>query len=151
MTDDIPVLVVDMTTLRFRTRATGGPVAVTTRTGQLLATVHPRKGESQQSIAFRGMDAALATARLPLPQTGPGTPRFGPVALYNPFTGDVSFGAIPDTVTFSSGTPVPLDADGTLGVVTPGCVPVLQVCGRHLPATDRTVTELTRVIAGHCA
>lgn len=150
MTDSTPVLVVDMTTLRFRAR-TGGPVTVTTRTGQVLTTVHPRKDESARSIAFRGMDAALATARLPLPQAHPDTPRFGPIALYNPFTGDVSFGAVPDTITFSSGTPVPLDADGTIGVITLGCVPVLQICGLHLPATDRSVTELTRVIASHCA
>lgn len=151
-THPTPVVVLDMATLRFRTRASGGPVQLTTRTGQVLAVVHPRRGEARRSVAFRALDAALAEARLPLPTGGPRGTRYARLALYNPFTGDVSYDPVPGTVTFTSGAPVPLDADGTIGLLHGGERPdVLEVSGYTLVATERDVSELTRVIAAQSA
>lgn len=152
-TSEQPVLVLDMSTLRFVTHGPRSAVRVLTRNGQLLAAVHPRVGEQRTDIAFRAMDAALREGSvLGVDLENPRLRRHLKVALYNPFSGDVSFGATPDTVSFSGTGTLALGPDGSEGVVRHTAEgPVLCVESTTLAVTDRSVTELSRVLAGHTA
>jgi hypothetical protein len=145
------VLVLDMSTLRFLMAASRAAVRATTQSGQVLAVVHPRIGESRSDIAFRAMDKALQTGTaLWVDPTNPRGRRELRLALYNPLSGDISYGALPNTCTFSGASELELDRDGTPGVVRGAAgTRELEVSRQTMSETSRSVTELTRIIAGH--
>lgn len=151
---DQAVLLLDMTTLRFSTRGGKAPLRVTTRDGVVLGQVHPRRDEKRSSMVFRALDEALKSGRVAT--VDPRAPRqrlVARVALYNPFSGDVAYGATPNTVTFAAaGAPLALAASGTPAVVTvAGELAELHVGERVLTTVARSVAELTRVVADHAA
>lgn len=149
MTTDDAVLLVDMSTLRFTSAGPKAPLRVTTRSGLTLAVVHPRKNELRSDLAFRAMDEALKTGRVTkVDPHNPAQRRTLRVALYNPFSGDVAYGAAPETRTFPSGSPLALDPDGTPATVAiDGTHATLHIADRALPAVERDVLDVTRVIA----
>ena len=143
-----PILILDMATLRFVRPAGRGATRVTTRTGLMLASVHPRAGEADADLAFRCMDAALRTAQVMVIDPATQARRCVHVGLYNPLSGDVAVGATPHTVTFTSGGTVDLDPDGTYGVHDED---ELTIAGQTLKQADRGVRELTRTLAHQSA
>lgn len=147
------VLVLDMTTLRFAAGGPGSALRVTTRSGVHLATTHPRRKELRSDLAFRALDAALATGYALV--VDPHDPRARTrlrVALYNPYSGDIAFGGDGATLTFASGEPLALDADGTRArVVVDTDGATLVIAGREVPALYRTPAELSRVLAQQTA
>lgn len=151
-TDRQPVLVLDMASLRFQAARTRGTVRVTTRDGQLLGVVYSRAGESRSDVAFRAMDAALREGSvLDVDPTAPARRVTRQVALLNPFTGDIAWRGVPDTVTFfSAGTVVDVDPDGTVAdVVTVDSQLELHVGDHALPAGVRGQGQLLAALELH--
>lgn len=147
--NDQDVLVLDMTTLRFRMPGSAtGPMRVTSHDNLALATVWPRRNESRADLAFRGMDAALRSARIPSPTCNPRQRRYLQLALYNPHSGDIAVGAVGATVCFAGDEPVVLPPGGALGhIQATGETTTLSIGQQQLTKVDRGRNELTRVIA----
>lgn len=137
-----------MTTIQFHLDRRNGTIRALTTDGTALSAVHPRKNELRPDLAFRALDEALRTASLFEPN--PAHPRERVrlrLALYNPFSADVAYQAVPDTLTFSTGAPLDLDPTGTPGVVDlSDDIPTLHINGRVLPAVVRTPQDITQAV-----
>lgn len=114
-----PVLVLDMTTLRFRWNDPDRTaVAALSAREEVLAVVDADPAEPLSAIAFRAMDAALAGAHvLRTNPEDPVSPMRYRVGLYNPFSGEVAIGAVPSTVAMSADSRLVIDASGATGVL----------------------------------
>lgn len=146
-------LVLDLASLRYQWNAARTAVAVLTAAGELLAVADTPPGTDEREAAFAATDAALARARVNRP--GPtGRVRYR-VALYNPYSGEVSVGAVPDTRVFGDGDRLELPAAGAPALLSPGPEPVLGVAGaaagelRPLPLRQVSFAALTRVYQAH--
>ena len=138
-----PVLVLDMSSLRFRWNPDRTAIAALTPRGEALSVVSADPSEPLSAVAFRAMDAALGTATVLRTDASAadGHVRFK-VGFYNPFTGEVAYGSVPDTVAFTSGGRLTLPESGGHGVVSgTGDAIVLSVNGQVL---TRTVTDRAR-------
>lgn len=115
----VPVLVLDMTTLRFRWNDPDRTaVAALSAREEVLAVVDADPQEPLSAIAFRAMDAALAGAHvLRTNAEDPVSPTRYRVGLYNPFSGEVAIGAVPATVPMSCGTRLVIDPAGATGTL----------------------------------
>jgi hypothetical protein len=147
------VLVLDMASLRFRKNAPGTACAVLTRRGELLTAIDISPRDSDRDVIFRGLDAALdrgQVIRTDSDATG-GRTRYR-LALYNPYTAEISVHAIPATVTFAAIEPVELPVDGDPAVVTgTGRNSCLRLGDRHLYPRQLSFTALTRRPLAHAA
>lgn len=142
-----PVLVLDMATLRFLRAGTA--LRVATRSGLVLGAVHPRRNEARADMAFRAMDAALNGGRVL--EVSPEDPRarvHREIALYNPFSADIAYGPVPQTLTFNNGGPLPIDPDGTPATLTlADGKATLTIDSVALHTIERGPLETSRIIA----
>lgn len=140
-----------MATLRFQ--RSGTALRVATRSGLVLGTVHPRRNEARGDMAFRAMDAALSGGRVL--EIDPGDPRarvHREIALYNPFSADIAYGPVPQTLTFNNGEPLPIDPDGTPATLTlTDGKATLTIDSVALHTIERGALETSQVIAAQCA
>lgn len=90
------ILILDATTLRFVTSASGLEMSATTAAGEVLATLPIATGddtpawEAQQSLAYQLMHEALLTARVMRPESPGGRVRGTRVGYYYPHTGHLA-------------------------------------------------------------
>lgn len=113
-----PVLVLDMATLRFmRTGPSRRRVQVLTARNEVLAVADIQLNLEtglfdEETTAFYALDAALGGTVLRTPEDGSGPPVPHRIALYNPYTGEISLGALPDTQILASDELLPLPVEG---------------------------------------
>lgn len=139
--DPIPVLVLDLATLRFAWQAERSVLALLSAPGELLAVVDCAPGTTERQGAFAVLEEAAATARLV---------REGVeyrVAFYNPYTAEVSFDATVANRVFAARTPLTLAAAGAPASITGD---TLTLAGRQLSErTDFDATDALRAVAAH--
>ena len=147
-------LVLDMATIRFQWSPDQTACAALTARGEIVALTDVEPEADERQVAFRLLDQALDQGQVLRPDPGDPTKRVSyKVALYNPFTAEVSAAPVPDTVTFTDRAPLPVPADGLPVVaVTSGRNPSMRTLeGRHLPARTLTFAGLTRAQIAHQA
>lgn len=108
--------ILDLASLRYQWNPTRSAVAVCTARGELFSVVDVRPGVSDREAAFQVCDAALDRSRLtrhdPRDVLRRARCRLG---LYNPHTGEVALGPIPNTRVFSAARRLPVPPGGLFG------------------------------------
>lgn len=150
--------ILDLSGLRYQWNATRSTLTVFSPRRDVLAVVATPAGLGDREAAFRACDAALATARLLRLRidTGPaGEPRPTQarhrLGLYNPYTAEVSVGAVPDTRVFSDDRPLALPHDGLCARLDDSDPDALVVDDRVLGLVEPTWASLTRTYAAQRA
>jgi hypothetical protein len=130
-----PIVVYDLATVRFRRSTKGASMQMVAASGEVLAVVDLVALTSNEDGAFACCEHALAAAR---PRRDGRRMR---VALYNPYTAQISYGAGPDCTVFADQAPVALDPGGTVGhLVEDG----LLIDGRCVTPHTTTVAATSR-------
>lgn len=146
-----PTLLVDMATLRYRWGPDRRSCALLLSTGELVVVVDvDDPSEDVRVVAYRALDAALDRGRVQRLRADGRTVTV-PVAVYNPFSAEVSVGPVPHTVTFTDEDPLPVPAEGCMVNVHGGRGRRVEVAGRTLLPRELTLTEMTRTQMSHQA
>jgi hypothetical protein len=149
-----PFLVLDCATVRFRWNAQGTTLTALTSRREILATVPVDRGINPRAAAFAAMDKTLQQAVLTRvdPHDPLGRVRYR-VGLYNPFTGEVALGGVPDTVTYATleHDPLPVDGDGTVATLTDDGAHLVWPDGTVLSPRELTFASMTRLALAHQA
>lgn len=145
----------DMSTLRYQWNPDHTACCALTARGEILAVVEVDAGPvNERELAFRLLDRALEVGQvLRAHPDDPAKRVVYKVALYNPFSAEVSVGEVPKNVTFRDEAPLALPADGLPAeAVTAGRSRRLTFPdGRTLEPRELTFLGLTRVQASHQA
>jgi hypothetical protein len=134
-----PVVVFDLAVLRFEWGPKRSSISAWTPGRKLIGLCVLEPGVSDREAVFKVLDEALQTL-----VEGPNGA--GKLALYNPFTAQIAYGAIPSTVTFTDREPIALDAEGTAAVIVDG---ELEIDGRFLEALTPSLEEVEFAFAAH--
>lgn len=151
------VLIVDMSTMRFQWNPDHTACSALTARGELVAVIEVVDPDADPGeIAYALLDAALDRGQVLRPDpSDPGNPGARVsyrVALYNPFSAEISLGAVPNTVTFTDHEPVSLETDGLPAVAVAGRDPHLTLPnGRVLYPRELSFAGLTRLQIAHQA
>lgn len=147
----VDLCILDLASLRYQRNRARTSVTVYSALREVLAVVDTPADMDDREVAFLAADAALSTARLVRidPERGRVRARLG---LYNPYTAEVSVGAVPETKVFSDEELLELPEAGLLGRLEgKGSQVRLEVPGRTLIPVEHTFTSLTRVYSSHRA
>jgi hypothetical protein len=132
-----------MAQLRFQRGR--GRIAVIAGSGELLTSCVDDDALDEREAALRGMDALLdgvtVSRHNPEGETVPAE-----VVLYNPYTYETAFRALPDTVVYGDGSPLLLPSDGQLGVLREDGV---SVGARNLPLRSPQWVSVLRAHDAH--
>lgn len=104
------VLIFDLATLRYQWDATRATLSVLSSRNELLAVVDVAPTTNEREAAFQACDAALDRSRVS--RTTPAGRLRHRIALYNPYSAEVSFAAVPKTKVFSAATRLTIPANG---------------------------------------
>jgi len=108
---NVRVVVYDLSTLRFRRSARKTSMSIVAASGEVLAVVDTLAIESNEDAAYGACEHALAAGRI---RREGGYHR---VALYNPYSGEISYQAAPDSIVFGAERPIAVEALGSVGEV----------------------------------
>lgn len=111
----------DLSSLTFRWNATHTAFSAFTRAGELLARIECPATISVEEAIFEVCDAALAQSRLKRLDDS-GSRGLLKLALYNPYTGQISLGATPRTLVFGDSQALAIPATGLQAEVTEECM-----------------------------
>lgn len=143
------VCILDLASLRYQRNREHTSLTVYSALREVLAVLEVDPGLDERELAFLGCDAALERARLVRVDPVRGRSRLR-VALYNPYTAEVSLGAIPDTRAFTDESPLLVPEDGLVASLDgSGASSRLVVAGRELVPVEHTFTSLTRAYSAH--
>jgi hypothetical protein len=132
MTD---VVVFDLATVRFRRSQQRSSMSMLAASGETLAVVDTLATTSNQDAAFSCCEHALSAAR---PKRDG---RRLKVALYNPYSAQISYGAGSECVVLGDGMTLELGPYGTIGHFDGD---VLDIDGRRVPAIELTTAAASR-------
>lgn len=133
-------VVFDLSTLIFGVSPEGVTLSLRTADRVLLGSCELQAGQSRSEAVFQLLDDVLD--RCVLPGDEPSR-----VAFYNPFTGDVALGAVPDTISFSAGGPLELAAAGTAATFDGGVLTLES--GLCLVPVEPSADRLLAAFAAH--
>jgi hypothetical protein len=139
------VCLFDLASLRFERSADRGVVLVRTASGELLASSTVPVDADEGRCAATVCDEALARGTVLRYVDGQGDMAV-PIALYNPYSGDVAVDALPHTRAFGDGRPLRLDPNGALAVLDGD---TLVVDGRPLAWIPAGAVSCSRALAAH--
>jgi hypothetical protein len=109
-----PVVVYDLATLRFRRSARGTSMSVVAASGEVLAVIDTLAVDENEDAAYAACEHALATCNV---ERGG---EWCKIALYNPYSGEISYQAAPDSRVFSGRVPVALESGGSVALIEEG-------------------------------
>jgi hypothetical protein len=144
-------LVLDMTSMRFSWSADRTALALLTQRGEIVAVVDTQPSADPREEAYRALDAALDKGRvLRARPDGPASRARFRIAFYNPYTGEVTAGRVPDSLVLGDGALLELPADGAPAVLERADQHAALLVGSRM-LTERTPTfaALTRALASH--
>lgn len=143
------LIVLDLSTLRYRWNAAKTALAATTALGEVVSVVDTAPGLDAREAAFLACDAALARGRLlrAAPED-PARTRTYRLALYNPYSAETSVGAVPDTQVFCDRRPLALELGGSVAHLADGR---LLVGGRILSPVEESLEALAASYQAHRA
>ena len=140
------VIVFDLAQLQFRRApapsGAGSVLSVRAPHVGVLYEYAVDDGVSDREAVFRALDEMLARLELPASDGS-----WHPVALANPFSHQVAFGAVPHTEVFTDGAPLELRAFGSLARLEDG---VLVIGDRALPLSRLDARTTQASLAAHC-
>lgn len=110
------MLIFDLASLRYQWNATRTALSALSARGELLAVVDAPAGADGREAAFDVCDAALDRGRISRPGDDGLRTRYR-VALYNPYSAEVSVQSVPHTKVFSAGTRLTIPASGLAAVL----------------------------------
>lgn len=150
LTLETPVWMVDMSSLRFTRSPGGGRISARLPDGEVLADVTVRDGATDRSTVADLLDAVATHAT---------TARTGVqrrIALYNPYTFQLSVRNGSKVAVLAAASPIPLPENGAPAelVVTDGLVDLFDASGVTLLASevgDPDPAELIRTLTAHTA
>lgn len=112
--------------------------------GEVLSVVDIAAHDSDSDAAFAVCEHALSAGRVR--RDG----QTHSIALYNPYSGQISWGPSSDGHVFGDGSPVAIDVLGSCGQVEHNAhEDVLHVAGRELPVVSMTYATTSRAVAAH--
>jgi hypothetical protein len=148
------VLVIDMSTVRFQWNAAGTSCSALTSRGEIMAVLSGVDTNADpRETAYLALDAALD--RGSVLRTDPANPAARisyRIGFYNPYSAEVSVGAVPHTAAYCDGEPLELDQAGTPAKLKGGARDLTLVVGeRRLVPRSLTFAALTRKQIDHQA
>jgi hypothetical protein len=105
----------------------------------MIGTCSVLPGVSDREAVFQVLDQALNT-------TIEGPNGIGRLALYNPFTSQIAYNSVPNTITFTDREPIDLDSEGTAAVLTGE---KMKIAGREFYVVDPSLDEVEFAFAAH--
>jgi len=103
------VLLLDMTTLKANFDKESETASLELANGKVLTTIKVEKSLNEEEIIFLLLESALATTLISIEPN-----KWVPVALYNPFTLQVSFKPIPENSVYTANEMLALSPNGDL-------------------------------------
>lgn len=135
------LLILDLATMSYRFESDRSVLVVAAPGWPELVRAQMPAGVSDREAVFLGLDAVLASGRVP---TSSG---WAAVGLYNPLSAEVAVDPIPDTISFWDGQPIEIPAGGLAASLRDGIL-VLDD-GRQIMPTEETALAVQRALAAH--
>ena len=110
----VKVVVYDLSTLRFRRSARKTSMSIVAASGEVLAVIDTLAIDNNEDAAYGACEHALAAGRVR--REG----NYHRVALYNPYSGEISYQPAPESVVFGADKPIAIEMLGSLGEVVGG-------------------------------
>jgi hypothetical protein len=147
----VNVVIYDMASLDFQWGAGQRTVRLVTGHGNALSWLDLEAGLDLRDVAFLACDDALERARVAMPTGSAGESRRlrCRVGLYNPYTAQISIGAVPRTKVFDGAGALAIAAQGLLGELNDDELHLAD--GHILQATTGSMSDLTRRLESHIA
>lgn len=130
------IVVYDLATLRFRRSSRKTSMSVVAASGEVLAVVDTLAIDSNEDAAYAACEHALSAGRVR--RAG----RYLKIGLYNPYSGEVSYKAAPDSIVFGCERPISIEALGSCGEVVRD--EELRIEGSVLPRREVGVVQASR-------
>lgn len=108
------IVIFDLATLRFRRSARNTSMGVVAASGEVLAVVDTSTADTNEDAAYAACEHALASGNV---VRGGELHR---IALYNPYSGEISYQAAPDSLVFADGEAHPIEAEGSVAMIETG-------------------------------
>jgi hypothetical protein len=102
------IVIFDLATLRFRRSARGTSMSVVAASGEVLAVVDTLAIDRNEDAAYAACEHALAAGNVEREGT------LHKIALYNPYSAEISYKAAPDSEIFGDGEAHPIAVDGSV-------------------------------------
>jgi hypothetical protein len=152
----VNVVIYDMASLDFQWGPGQRSLRLVTSRGNALSWLDLETGVDPRDAAFLACDDALERGRVAMPEaidafsSGDATRRLRcRVGLYNPYTAQVSIGAVPRTKIFDGAGALEVPVQGLFGELTDDELVLSN--GGVLHATTVSMFELTRRLESHAA
>jgi len=133
------IVIFDLATLRFRRSARGTSMSVVAASGEVLAVVDTLAIDRNEDAAYAACEHALATGNVA--RDG----ELHKIALYNPYSAEISYKAAPDSQIFGDGEAHPIDIEGSVAHiedVEDGACIILD--GKRIKQREITLTGASR-------
>ena len=130
----------DLSTLHYRFSSGTGRTITLAPTGEILSRIEVDPTTPSREAAYQGYNAALDQGLVA---------RDGDmmrVALYNPYSGEVSLNSVPATTIYSAGRPIALDLEGTVFELDGEEMRSGEVVLTHV---EPSVARTSRALAAH--
>ena len=101
----------DLSSIRFQWGVRGSALNVLSSRGEPLGIIQVPRDMALEEAALQGFDAALKRGKVERVTEEAGRVRYQ-IALYNPYTAEVSVGALPKTRVFTDRSALKISADG---------------------------------------
>jgi hypothetical protein len=135
----VGIVVYDLATLRFRRSSRKTSMSVVAASGEVLAVVDTLAIDSNEDAAYAACEHALSAGRVR--RDG----RYRKVGLYNPYSGEISYKAAPDSVVFGCEKPISIETLGSCGeVFGENGVEELHIGETNLPRREVGVVQASR-------
>lgn len=138
------IVIFDLATLRFRRSARGTSINVVAASGEVLAVVDTLAIDRNEDAAYAACEHALAAGNVARQGT------LHKIALYNPYSAEISYLAAPDSQIFGDGDAHPISINGSVAGIDNGADGTCIILdGTRIKQRDTTLTGATRAWAAN--